>query len=52
MILRKGGASLDQQITELSEYTTTDPDERWLYELARYMTRPATEGNVRQSVTA
>ena len=35
MILRKGGASLDQQITELSEYTTTDPDERWLYELAK-----------------
>ena len=34
-ILSKSGASYDRLISELSAYTAAEPDERWLYELAR-----------------
>lgn len=35
MILEKAGAPYDRLIAELSAYTATEPDEKWLYELAK-----------------
>lgn len=35
MILEKAGAPYDRLISELSAYAAAEPDERWLYELAR-----------------
>ena len=35
LILRGSGAPYDRQISELSQYTASEPDERWLYELAK-----------------
>ena len=35
MILEKAGAPYDRLIAELSAYTAEEPDEKWLYELAK-----------------